>query len=96
MSYPFTLFTRPHGNSSEHEMRSILPADEVFLREHDVKISMEDCGPFITIWADDGTMMDDDPTTPDEITYIVGTNETCEQAMTAICERVRLRKGIAG
>lgn len=92
MSYPFTLFKRPNGASEELEMTKILPEDESFLRANNVKISMEDCGFFLTIWADDGTMMEDDPSTPDEITYIVRGDETCEQSMSNICELIRKRK----
>ena len=91
MSYPFTLFHRPYGRQTQHEMTKINQEDESFLRERNVKISMEDCGAFTTIWADDGKVMEDDPDTPDEITYIVKANETCEQAMSNICEKIRKR-----
>jgi hypothetical protein len=95
MSYPFTLFMRPNGHQTELEMTNIRPEDEAFLREHDVKISMEDCGVFTTIWADDGTVFEDDPTTPNEIIYIVRGRETCEDAMHNICELVRKRQAHA-
>ena len=91
MSYPFTLFTRPHGAQSEHEMTNILPADEAYLREHDIKISMENCGAFTCIWADDGRKMPDDDETPDELIHIVHPGQTCEDAMQLICVELRNR-----
>ena len=95
MSYPFTLFRRPNGYQSQHEMTRILQEDENYLRENNVNISMEDCGPFTTVWADDGTMMPDDPDTPNEITYIVKPEETCEQVMSNICNMIKRRKASA-
>ena len=92
MSYPFILFTRPNGRQTEHEMSKLREEDEKYLRDNNVKISMEDCGPFFTIWADDGMVMEDDPSTPDELTYIVKKNETCEQAISNICDKLRKRK----
>lgn len=92
MSYPFTLFIRPHGEREELTMTRILPEDEALFREHGVKISAEDCNGFFCFWADDGTMMEDDPNTPDEITYIVPAGETCEQSMTKIAQLIRKRK----
>jgi hypothetical protein len=94
MSYPFTIFHRPNGRKTEETMTKIRDEDAEFLRQNNVKISAEDCGPFFTIWADDGTMMEDDPTTPDEITYIVRGKETCEEAMANICNKIRERKGL--
>jgi hypothetical protein len=92
VSYPFTLFVRPNGDRRELEMTKIRQKDADFLRKHDVKISMEDCGIFTTIWADDGRTLEDDPSTPDEITYIVHGSESCEDAMHNICELVRKRQ----
>lgn len=92
MAYPFTLFVRPNGHQRQLEMTRIRQEDEEYLRSKQVQISMEDCGPFFTIWADDGTMMEDDPSTPDEITYIVPSGESCEDSMHNICALVRKRE----
>jgi hypothetical protein len=96
MAYPFILFKRPNGDRVEKEIDNINQEDEDFLHKHGVKISMEDCGPFITIWADDGRMMPDDPDTPDEITYIVKSGETCREAMHNICNEIRKRQANVG
>ena len=91
MSYPVTLFIRPNGARRELKMTQINQEDEDYLRENNVKISAEDCGPFFTIWADDGKIMEDGDE-PDEITYIVRNGETFQQAMHNICNELRERK----
>lgn len=88
----FTEFVRPNGLAVERVMTKIKPADAAFLTEHNVKISMENTGPFLCIWTDDGRKMADDPDTPDEITYIVPSGEECEVSMRKICGLIRKRQ----
>ena len=90
MSYPFTLYQRPDGRKSEHEMEHITPEDEAWYRENNITVSMEEIAPnVITIFAEYGETEGE----PDEITYIVPTGERCVLSMAKIRARIEaLRK----
>ena len=85
MSYPFTLYHRPDGCKTEHELENITPEDEVWYRENNIIVSMEEIAPnVITIFAEYGETEGE----PDEITYIVPTGERCVQSMAKIRARI--------
>lgn len=81
MSYPFTLYQRPDGRKTEHEMVNITPEDEAWYRENNIIVSMEEIGPeVIVIYA----QYDETEGEPDEITYIVPAGERCILSMAKI------------
>ena len=85
MSYPFTLYQRPDGHKTEHEMEHITPEDEAWYRENNIIVSMEEIAPnVITIFAEYGETDGE----PDEITYIVPSGERCVQSMAKIRARI--------
>ena len=85
MSYPFTLYHRPDGCKTEHELENITPEDEVWYRENNIIVSMEEIAPnVITIFAEYGETEGE----PDEITYIVPTKESCEVSMAKVRARI--------
>ena len=90
MSYPFTLYQRPDGRKSEHEMVNITPEDEAWYRENNIIVGMEEIAPeVVTIYAQYGETEGE----PDEITYIVPTGERCVLSMAKIRARIEaLRK----
>lgn len=91
MSYPFTLFERPNGRKSEHEMENILPEEEKFFRDHGVKISIEELTTGQTVvYADYGAVLEDG--TPDEIVFIVQVGMTCEVAMSLLRQKIEKAK----
>ena len=85
MSYPFTLYHRPDGRKTEHELENITPEDEAWYRENNIIVSMEEIAPnVITIFAEYGETEGE----PDEITYIVPTGESCEVSMAKVRARI--------
>ena len=85
MSYPFTLYQRPDGRKSEHEMVNITPEDGAWYRENNIIVGMEEIAHGIfTIYAQYGETEGE----PDEITYIVPTGESCVLSMSKIRARI--------
>lgn len=85
MSYPFTLYQRPDGRKSEHEMVNITPEDEAWYRANNIIVSMEEIAPdVITLYAQYGETEGE----PDEITYIVPAGERCVLSMAKIRARI--------
>ena len=85
MSYPFTLYQRPDGRKSAHEMVNITPEDEAWYRANNIIVSMEELAPdVITIYAQYGETEGE----PDEITYIVPAGERCVLSMAKIRARI--------
>jgi hypothetical protein len=85
MSYPFTLYQRPDGRKSEHEMGNITPEDEAWYRENNIIVGMEEITPeVVTIYAQYGETDGE----PDEITYIVPAGERCVLSMAKIRARI--------
>ena len=85
MSYPFTLYQRPDGRTSEHEMVNITPEDEAWYRENNIIVGMEEIAHGIfTIYVQYGETEGE----PDEITYIVPTGESCVLSMAKIRARI--------
>ena len=85
MSYPFTLYQRPDGRKSEHEMVNITPEDEAWYRENNIIVSMEEIAPqMFAIYAQYGETEGE----PDEITYIVPAGESCVLSMSKIRAKI--------
>ena len=85
MSYTCTLYKRPDGRKTEHELKNITPEDEVWYRENNIIVSMEEIAPnVITIFAEYGETEGE----PDEITYIVPTGERCVLSMAKIRAKI--------
>ena len=85
MSYPITLYQRPDGRKSEHEMVNIAPEDEAWYRENNIIVGMEEIAPeVITIYAQYGEIDGE----PDEITYIVPAGEGCVLSMAKIRAKI--------
>lgn len=85
MSYPFTLYQRPDGRKSEHEMVNITPEDEAWYRENNIIVSMEEIAPqMFTIYA----QYSETEGEPDEITYIVPAGESCVLSMSKIRTKI--------
>ena len=85
MSYPFTLYHRPDGHKTEHEMKHITPEDAAWYRKNNIIISMEEIAPnVITIFAEYGETEGE----PDEITYIVPAGERCVLSMAKIRAKI--------
>lgn len=85
MSYPFTLYQRPDGRKSEHEMKHITPEDEAWYRGNNIKVGMEEiAADKLVVYAEYGETDGE----PDEITYIVPAGEACEVSMAKIRARI--------
>ena len=85
MSYPFTLYQRPDGRKSEHEMVNITPEDEAWYRENNIIVSMEEIAPqMFAIYA----QYSETEGEPDEITYIVPAGESCVLSMSKIRAKI--------
>ena len=85
MSYPFTLYQRPDGRKTEHEMMSITPEDEAWYQENNIIVGMEEIAPEVfTIYAQYGETEGE----PDEITYIVPAGEGCVLSMAKIRAKI--------
>lgn len=90
MSYPMTIYQRPHGHKVQAELRNINPEDEAYFREHDIIIGMEEIATDqIVVYAQYGETDGD----PDEIIYIVPAKEKCEVSMANI--RAKLEKALS-
>ena len=87
-----TLFTRPHGNKRDLFVRNVYEDDAAYINKQCINVSMEDIGDDFVIYFDDGTMVEDDATTPDEI-IVLAQGRTCEET---IAEGVRLCKERSG
>lgn len=88
MSYPFTVYQRPNGHKTEHEMRHINQEDEDYFRENNIKIGMEnieDPNETIIVYAEYGETNEE----PDELTYIVPKGQTCFEAMANIHAEIK-------
>ena len=85
------FFTRPNGNQIQGTIEHVKGEDAKWFKENNVKVSMEDCGIFLTIYADCGLFINNDPTEdPDEIIVITNADEKCEDALTRLrieCEQ---------
>lgn len=75
-----TLYKRPDGRSEVIDVRNVLPEDEQWFAEHNVKISMEDIGDTIVVYADTGKVVDGEP---DEFIEIAN-GRTCEETLSAL------------
>ena len=85
MSYPITLYHRPDGRTTEHEMVNISPEDEAWYRGNNIIVGMEEIAPeVVTIYAQYGETEGE----PDEITYIVPAGERCVLSMAKIRARI--------
>lgn len=85
MTYPFTLYQRPDGRKSEHEIKHITPEDEAWYRENNIIVGMEEIAPdVITIYA----QYSETEGEPDEITYIVPAGERCVLSMAKIRAKI--------
>ena len=75
-----TLYKRPDGRSEVIDVRNVLPEDEQWFADHNVKISMEDIGDTIVVYADTGKVVDGEP---DEFIEIAN-GRTCEETLSAL------------
>lgn len=92
MAYPFIEFVRPNGEQRPGVMTLIKPADEDWLRENNVKISLEDLGIGICIYADYGAKDSDGE--PDEHMLIVPRSGDCKSSMSLlVVELKELKNG---
>jgi hypothetical protein len=75
-----TLYKRPDGRTEVIDVRNVLPEDEQWFVEHNVKVSMEDIGDTIVVYADTGNTVDGEP---DEFIEIAN-GRTCEETLSAL------------
>lgn len=82
-----TLYIRPNGRKEVTKITNILPEDEQWFAEHNVKISMEDIGVCFALYADIGRIVEGEPA---ELVYLTRPGDSCESAMSALrnmCEQ---------
>lgn len=85
MSLTFTVYHRPNGRKTEHEMTHIEPEDEAWYKENNIKVSTEQISDDnIFLYAEYGETDGE----PDEITYIVPSGETCQVSMAKIRKQI--------
>lgn len=86
-----TNYRRPHGEAEQITMTKIRPEQVQFFQSNSIAVSMEDCGPFFALYADQGAEdVDDMDIDSTELTLIVKQGETCEDAMARLqqqCEK---------
>lgn len=71
------FYLRPDGRAVYREITEVDDIDAEFFEEHEIEVSMEDCGIFYAIYAQVG------PEEEDEVVYTVSLNEdeSCRKAM---------------
>lgn len=79
-----TLYKRPHGRTEVINMRNINADDEEWFRANDVRVSIEDCGTFIAIYADCGFTIDDDPDEEAEEIIVISRGQSCQDSMSEL------------
>ena len=84
MSLTFTIYRRPNGRKTEHEMTHIEPEDEAWYKKNNIKVGMEETLLGMVVYAEYG----ETDGKPDEITYIVPSGETCQVSMSKIRKRI--------
>lgn len=89
-----TLFVPPRGERREIGITKVLPEDAQYIKEHNIKVSMEELmtGDNV-VYFDDGTFINNDPDeSPDEIVIISkGGKKTCEECFKEGVERLKAR-----
>lgn len=94
-----TLFVPPNGKRREIEIKNVYPDDAAYIKEHDIKVSLEELMTGDTvIYFDDGKhfCMDEDgvedDTIPDEIIIISkGGSKSCEECIKAGVAKLKAR-----
>lgn len=84
MSLTFTVYHRPNGRKTKHEMAHIEPEDEAWYKENNIKVGMEETLLGMVVYAEYGETDGE----PDEITYIVPSGETCQVSMAKIRKQI--------
>lgn len=79
MSYHATCYIRPHGHTKEITITHIRDEDADWLRANNIKISIEDLGGRICIYADYGRKSEDGD--PEEHILIAPYSDTCTKNM---------------
>ena len=82
MSYPATNYIRPHGHTEEISITRIHDEDADWLRANSIKISMEDLGGHICIYADYGRKSEDGD--PEEHILIAHHSDDCTKIMSEL------------
>lgn len=83
-----TLYKKPDGRKQIIEVKNVLPDDEKWFVENNIKISMEDIGGDFAVYGDTG-MEDEDGETIEMI--FIAQGRTCEETLSALrreCESV--------
>ncbi len=89
-----TVFIPPNGRRQIIEVTKVYPDDAAYIRQHDIKVSMEELMTGDTVvYFDDGKHIDDDPNEePDEIIIISrGGKKTCEDCIKEGVELIKKR-----
>lgn len=84
MTLSFTVYHRPNGRKTEHEMQHITPEDEAWYKENNIKVGMEETLLGMVIYAEFGVTNEE----PDEVTYIVPVGEACQVSMAKIRKQI--------
>lgn len=79
-----TFYLRPDGRTREVDITNVRDEDAIWFESNDVCISMEELNDSTyAIYADVG-LYEDDGETPQEIIYVTGPGETCEDALSKL------------
>lgn len=76
-----TLYKQPDGRTQEIEIKNVLPDDEAYFSSQRIKISMEDVGGELAVYADTGR--EDDDGEPIEVIEL-SQGRTCEETLNAL------------
>lgn len=87
MSIQATLYKRPHGQTEEIAITNIRDEDADWLRANNIKISMEDLGGRICIYADYGCESEDGD--PMEHIIIACHSDDCTEIMSKMVEDLK-------
>ena len=82
-----TLYTRPNGRTKVITVTNIYSEDADWFRSHDAKVSMEDIGEQVAIYADVGIKYDEGLNEAIELSR----GRTCEETVAALraqCKRL--------
>lgn len=90
----FTHFAKPNGKRTQHTMNNIRPEAAKYLNENQISVSTEEGGIVgdIIAYFNDGTMMEDDEHTPDEL-IVISRGRSCEDVMDEGVELLKKRAG---
>lgn len=91
MSIKATLYIRPHGDTKEITITKINPEDAQWLKDNNIKVSLEEAPPMLFVYADYGNTTSDGE--PDEHVMVVPADSDCKAAMARLVTNLKELKG---